>query len=59
MHLSMSGDIFYVTTGEMVQEVSGERPGMLLKTQPTHHKESSSLTWQETEQPWRKRRVSQ
>ena len=55
----MSGDIFYVTAGEMVREVSGERPGMLLKTQPTHHKESSSLTWQETGQPWRKRRVSQ
>ena len=55
----MSGDIFCVTAGEMVQEVSGKRPGMLLKTQPTHHDGSSSLTRQETEQPRRERRVSQ
>lgn len=30
-----------------------------VKDQPTHHNESSSLTWQEAEQPWGKRHVSQ
>ena len=33
--MTTSGDIFYVTAGEMVHEVPGKRPGMpLLKTSP-------------------------